>query len=125
MLDYVMDHDWFISLSFLLRITESIGSTGALVAAFSITAAVFPKAIGTTFVSDDILNSFHCCISSHRFKLNSVSISKVQFYWMNNVSVYHIFLNGGLRLTVSTHATTNNHRNLHKKKLTSLSINYF
>lgn len=51
MLDYVMDHNWFISLSFLLRITESLGSTGALVAAFSITAAAFPKAIGTTFVS--------------------------------------------------------------------------
>lgn len=51
MLDYVKDHDWFISLSFLLRMTEALGSTAALVAAFSITAAVFPNSIGTTFVS--------------------------------------------------------------------------
>uniref|UniRef100_A0A1B6M1Z0 Major facilitator superfamily (MFS) profile domain-containing protein n=1 Tax=Graphocephala atropunctata TaxID=36148 RepID=A0A1B6M1Z0_9HEMI len=54
MLDYVMDHDWFISLSFLLRMTESLGSTAALVAAFSITAAVFPQSIGTTFATLEV-----------------------------------------------------------------------
>ncbi|XP_046668972.1 MFS-type transporter SLC18B1-like [Homalodisca vitripennis] len=54
MLDYVMDHNWFISLSFLLRITESLGSTAALVAAFSITAAVFPQSIGTTFATLEV-----------------------------------------------------------------------
>ncbi|XP_054273005.1 MFS-type transporter SLC18B1-like isoform X2 [Macrosteles quadrilineatus] len=54
MLDYVMAHNWFISLSFLLRITEALGSTAALVAAFSITAAVFPKSIGTTFATLEV-----------------------------------------------------------------------
>jgi len=54
MLDLVTTHFWFISLSFLLRITEALGSTAALVAAFSITAAVFPKSIGTTFATLEV-----------------------------------------------------------------------
>uniref|UniRef100_A0A0A9Z5S3 Major facilitator superfamily (MFS) profile domain-containing protein n=1 Tax=Lygus hesperus TaxID=30085 RepID=A0A0A9Z5S3_LYGHE len=51
LLDYIDDHATFITLSFILRMTESLGSTAALVSAFSITAAVFPKSVATTFAT--------------------------------------------------------------------------
>ncbi|BES95382.1 solute carrier family 18, subfamily B, member 1 [Nesidiocoris tenuis] len=51
LLDYVEDHVTFITLSFALRMTESLGATAALVSAFSITAAVFPKSVATTFAT--------------------------------------------------------------------------
>ncbi|XP_075235922.1 MFS-type transporter SLC18B1-like isoform X2 [Lycorma delicatula] len=54
MLDYINDHNTFISLSFLLRMSESLGSTAALVAAFSITAAVFPDSVATTFATLEV-----------------------------------------------------------------------
>ncbi|KAL1140892.1 hypothetical protein AAG570_000820 [Ranatra chinensis] len=54
LLDMIPTHDTFISLSFLLRMTESLGSTAALVAAFSITAAVFPQSVATTFATLEV-----------------------------------------------------------------------
>uniref|UniRef100_A0A1B6CFK8 Major facilitator superfamily (MFS) profile domain-containing protein n=1 Tax=Clastoptera arizonana TaxID=38151 RepID=A0A1B6CFK8_9HEMI len=54
MLDYVQDHFWFITLSFILRMSESLGSTSALVAAFSITADRFPDTVATTFATLEV-----------------------------------------------------------------------
>ncbi|XP_014274084.1 MFS-type transporter SLC18B1 isoform X2 [Halyomorpha halys] len=54
LLDLIMSHGWFISLSFLLRMTESLGSTSALVSAFAITAAVFPDSVATTFATLEV-----------------------------------------------------------------------
>jgi len=54
LLDMISTHGTFISLSFLLRMTESLGSTAALVSAFSITAAVFPQNIATTFATLEV-----------------------------------------------------------------------
>ncbi|XP_014240079.1 MFS-type transporter SLC18B1-like isoform X2 [Cimex lectularius] len=54
LLDMVESHDAFIGLSFFLRMAESLGSTAALVSAFSITAAVFPDSIATAFASLEV-----------------------------------------------------------------------
>ncbi|RZF38885.1 hypothetical protein LSTR_LSTR006542 [Laodelphax striatellus] len=54
LLDYVDDHNTFITMSFILRMTESLGSTSALVAAFSITAAVFQDSVATTFATIEV-----------------------------------------------------------------------
>ncbi|XP_073984851.1 MFS-type transporter SLC18B1-like isoform X2 [Rhodnius prolixus] len=54
LLDLVETHDTFITLSFILRMTESLGSTAALVSAFSITAAAFPQSVATTFATLEV-----------------------------------------------------------------------
>lgn len=54
LLDLVMSHNWFISLSFLVRIIESLGATAALIAAFSLTAACFPDSVATTFATLEV-----------------------------------------------------------------------
>lgn len=48
---YVDDRIVFLLLSLLLRVLESLGATGAMVAAFSLTAVSFPESVASTFVS--------------------------------------------------------------------------
>ncbi|VVC34301.1 Major facilitator superfamily,Major facilitator superfamily domain [Cinara cedri] len=48
-LTYVDDKWVFLSLSLFLRILESLGATGAMVAAFSLTAVSFPESVASTF----------------------------------------------------------------------------
>ncbi|XP_067014314.2 MFS-type transporter SLC18B1 [Anabrus simplex] len=54
LLDLVTSHVEFISLSFLLRIIEAVGSSAAITAAFSITATVFPDSVATTFATLEV-----------------------------------------------------------------------
>lgn len=49
-LTYVDDKWVFLSLSLALRVFESLGATGAMVAAFSLTAVTFPESVASTFV---------------------------------------------------------------------------
>jgi len=52
-LDDVNDHTWFITLSFIIRILEALGSAAFVTSAFTIVAAEFPDSVATTFVSDE------------------------------------------------------------------------
>nr|CAD7204864.1 unnamed protein product [Timema douglasi] len=52
-LHFAEGHAEFIGLSFAIRIVESVGASAATTAAFSITAAVFPDCVATTFVSSN------------------------------------------------------------------------
>ncbi|EEB18796.1 synaptic vesicular amine transporter, putative [Pediculus humanus corporis] len=54
LLGYIETHGWFISLSFLFRIFEALGSAAAVTAAFAITAAAFPENVATTFAALEI-----------------------------------------------------------------------
>nr|CAD7200107.1 unnamed protein product [Timema douglasi] len=50
LLDLLTGHIIFISLSFLIRIIESMGASAATVAAFAITAEMFPDKVAVTFL---------------------------------------------------------------------------
>nr|CAD7574812.1 unnamed protein product [Timema californicum] len=50
LLDLLTGHLIFISLSFLIRIIESMGASAATVAAFAITAEMFPDKVAVTFL---------------------------------------------------------------------------
>jgi hypothetical protein len=55
-LDKIDDHTLFITLSFLCRILEAVGSSAFITSTFTIIACEFPQSIATTFVrfcSDD------------------------------------------------------------------------
>ncbi|XP_059490056.1 MFS-type transporter SLC18B1-like [Neocloeon triangulifer] len=54
LLDNFKSHDWFIGLSFAIRIVESLGASAALTAAFAITAAVFPDCVATIFATLEV-----------------------------------------------------------------------
>uniref|UniRef100_A0A0A9XGD4 Major facilitator superfamily (MFS) profile domain-containing protein n=1 Tax=Lygus hesperus TaxID=30085 RepID=A0A0A9XGD4_LYGHE len=54
LLHYVNDHGFFLSLSLFLRMLEAIGTTSALIAAFSITAALYPDTVATVFSTLEI-----------------------------------------------------------------------
>nr|CAD7410570.1 unnamed protein product [Timema cristinae] len=53
-LHFVEGHAEFIGLSFAIRIVESVGASAATTAAFSITAAVFPDCVATTFATLEV-----------------------------------------------------------------------
>ncbi|XP_050541625.1 MFS-type transporter SLC18B1-like isoform X2 [Daktulosphaira vitifoliae] len=48
-LTYIYDRNIFLILSLILRVLESLGATGAMVAAFSLTAVSFPESVASTF----------------------------------------------------------------------------
>lgn len=48
-LTYVDSRNWFLVLSLALRVLESLGATGAMIAAFSLTAVSFPESVASTF----------------------------------------------------------------------------
>ncbi|XP_050419743.1 MFS-type transporter SLC18B1-like [Adelges cooleyi] len=48
-LTYIESRNLFLILSLFLRILESLGATGAMVAAFSLTAVTFPESVASTF----------------------------------------------------------------------------
>nr|CAD7591860.1 unnamed protein product [Timema genevievae] len=50
LLDLLTGHTIFITLSFLIRIIESMGASAATVAAFAITAEMFPDKVAVTFL---------------------------------------------------------------------------
>lgn len=54
-LTYVDDKDWFLLLSFFLRILGSLGSTAAWVSSFSLTAVTFPETVASTIY----VHNFH------------------------------------------------------------------
>nr|CAD7405068.1 unnamed protein product [Timema poppensis] len=54
LLDLLDGHIIFISLSFLIRIIESMGASAATVAAFAITAEMFPDKVAVTFATLEI-----------------------------------------------------------------------
>ncbi|XP_065334517.1 MFS-type transporter SLC18B1-like [Cloeon dipterum] len=54
LLDNLESHNWFIGLSFTIRILESLGASAALTAAFAITAAVFPDCVATIFATLEV-----------------------------------------------------------------------
>jgi len=49
-LTYIDERNTFLLLSLCLRVLESLGATGAMVAAFSLTAVSFPESVASTFV---------------------------------------------------------------------------
>nr|CAD7459434.1 unnamed protein product [Timema tahoe] len=54
LLDLLTGHTIFITLSFLIRIIESMGASAATVAAFAITAEMFPDKVAVTFATLEI-----------------------------------------------------------------------
>lgn len=48
-LTYIDERNVFLLLSLFLRVLESLGATGAMVAAFSLTAVSFPESVASTF----------------------------------------------------------------------------
>ncbi|CAI6348688.1 unnamed protein product [Macrosiphum euphorbiae] len=48
-LTYIDERNIFLLLSLCLRVLESLGATGAMVAAFSLTAVSFPESVASTF----------------------------------------------------------------------------
>jgi len=49
LLDYIQEHDWFIGLSFAVRVVEAIGNSCFLCASFSLIAQEFPSAVASVF----------------------------------------------------------------------------
>ncbi|KAK7864826.1 hypothetical protein R5R35_012484 [Gryllus longicercus] len=58
LLDLIDDHLQFISLSFVIRTIEALGSSAAVTAAFSITATVFADSVATTFATLEVFYGF-------------------------------------------------------------------